>query len=303
MFSLSKKRWQWAAMLLLAFIWGCSFILMKKGLVSFTYIQVASIRIFLSFLILIPFAIRSFRKINSNNYKFLAISGIIGNLLPAYLFTFAQTNLSSSVAGILNSLSPFFTLMVGIAIFKNRPGILQYVGIFIGLIGAVLLISNGNFSSFKDINLYALLIVFATLLYGTNSNVISHKLVGLSGIEITSLAFMFIGPFAGIVLFSTDLSPALNSPHFGNSLLAIIALAVFGSVLSLFVYNSLIHHTSALFATSVTYIMPIFALMWGVLDGESLGILQIVSMLVILFGVYLVNSRLLKSKIQKKASS
>jgi len=303
MFSLSKKRWQWAAMLLLAFIWGCSFILMKKGLVSFSYVQVASIRIFLSFIILIPFALKSLKKLNSTNYKYLALSGIIGNLLPAYLFTLAETNLSSSVAGILNSLSPFFTLIVGIAIFKSRPGILQYIGIFIGFIGAVLLISNGNFSSFKDINLYALLIVFATLLYGTNSNVIGQKLVGLSGVEITSLAFMFIGPIAGIALFSTDLSPALNSPDFGSSFLAVIALAVFGSVLSLFVYNSLIHHTSALFATSVTYIMPIFALMWGVLDGETLGILQIGSMLVILFGVYLVNSRLLKSKIQKKATT
>jgi len=290
-------------MLLLAFIWGGSFILMKKGLISFTHVQVASIRIFFSFIILIPFALNSLKKLTSYNYKYLAISGIIGNLLPAYLFTFAQTNISSSIAGILNSLSPFFTLIVGIIVFKNRPGILQYIGIFIGLIGAVLLISNGNFSSFRDINIYALLIVFATLLYGTNSNIISHHLVGLSGIEITSLAFMFIGPFAGIVLFTTDLSPALNSPHFVSSLLAIIALSVFGSVLSLFVYNTLIHHTGALFATSVTYIMPIFALMWGVLDGETLGALQIISMLVILFGVYLVNSKLINSKIIKRSSN
>ena len=299
MFSLTKKRWQWAAMLFLAFIWGGSFILMKKGLVSFTHVQVASIRIFFSFLILLPFAIRSFKKLTNQNAKFLAISGIIGNLIPAYLFTFAQTNISSSLAGILNSLSPFFTLIVGIVIFKNRPGLLQYIGIFIGLLGAILLVSNGNFSSLRDINLYALLIVFATLLYGTNSNVISHKLVGLSGIEITSLAFVFIGPVAGIILFSTDLSPALNSPHFASSLLAILALSIFGSVLSLFVYNTLIHHTSALFATSVTYIIPIFALMWGILDGESLGLLQAISMLVILTGVYLVNTKLIKPKVLK----
>lgn len=300
MFSLTKKRWQWSAMILLAFIWGCSFILMKKGLVSFTYVQVAAIRIFFGFIILLPFAIRSFKKLTKQNAKSLALSGLIGNLIPAFLFTFAETRISSSLAGILNSLSPFFTLMVGIIIYKFRPNLFQYLGIFIGFLGAILLVSNGNFSSLNDINIYALLIVFATLLYGTNSNLIRYNLVGLSGVEITSLAFMFIGPFAGIILFSTDLGPALNSPHLWSSLLATLALSLFGSVLSLFVYNSLIHHTSAIFATSVTYIIPVFALMWGILDGELLGFLQVISMLVILTGVYLVNSKLTLAKILKK---
>lgn len=296
MFSLTKKRWQWAAMLLLAFIWGCSFILMKKGMVSFTDVQVAAIRIFFGFIVLLPFAIRSFKKLTPQNAKSLALSGLIGNLIPAFLFTYAETSISSSLAGILNSLSPFFTLMAGIVIFKNRPGFLQYLGIIIGFLGAVLLVSNGNFSSINDINFYSLIVVLATLLYGINSNLIRHKLVGLSGIEITALAFMFVGPIAGIVLFSTDLRPAINSPHFWSSLLAILALSLFGSVLSLFVYNSLIHHTSAIFATSVTYIIPVFALMWGILDGETLSPLQVISMIIILTGVYIVNSKLTKPK-------
>lgn len=289
MFSLDKKRWQWAAMILLAFIWGCSFILMKKGLNSFTYVQVAAIRIFFGFIILLPFAIRSFKKLNPQNAKSLAFSGLIGNLIPAFLFTFAETNISSSLAGILNSLSPFFTLMVGLIFFKFRPSLLQNLGIFVGFLGAVLLVTNGNFSSLNDINIYALLVVFATFLYGLNSNVIRYNLVGLNGVEITSLAFMFIGPIAGIILFSTDLNPAISSPLFWSSLLATLALSLFGSVLSLFVYNNLIHHTSAIFATSVTYIIPVFALMWGLLDGEILSFLQIISMTVILTGVYLVN--------------
>lgn len=299
MFSLTKKRWQWAAMLLLAFIWGCSFILMKKGMVAFTDVQVAAIRIFFGFIVLLPFAIRSFKKLTPQNAKSLALSGLIGNLIPAFLFTYAETSLSSSLAGILNSLSPFFTLVAGIIIFKNRPSFLQYLGIFIGFIGAVLLVSNGNFSSLNDINFYALVVVFATLLYGINSNLIRHKLVGLSGIEITSLAFMFVGPFAGIILFSTNLSPAIHSQYFWSSLLAVLALSLFGSVLSLFVYNSLIHHTSAIFATSVTYIIPVFALMWGLLDGETLSILQIISMVIILTGVYIVNIKLTRAKSPK----
>jgi drug/metabolite transporter (DMT)-like permease len=300
MFSLAKKRWQWAAMLLLAFIWGCSFILMKKGLDAFTDVQVASLRIFFAFLVLLPFSIKGFKKLSKENAYALALSGLIGNLIPAFLFTYAETGISSSLAGILNSLSPFFTLVAGVVIFRNRPLLLQYIGIFIGFIGAMLLVTNGSFHSVGTINFYALVVVFATLLYGINSNLIKFKLVGLSGIEITSLAFLFIGPIAGVILFSTDLRAACSSPHFEVSLLATLALSLFGSVLSLFVYNSLIHHTSAIFATSVTYIMPIFALMWGVLDGESIGLLQVLSMLIILIGVYLVNSRLINAKISRR---
>lgn len=291
MFDLTKKRWQWASMLLLAFIWGCSFILMKKGLLAFSYTQVAAIRIFFGFIVLLPFAINSFKKLTKQNSMYLCLCGMIGNLIPAFLFTLAQTNLSSSVAGILNSLTPFFTLMVGIMLFRNRPKLLQYIGIFMGLIGAVMLVSNGNFSSFRDINLYAMLIVLATFLYGINANVIRFKLAGLTGVEITALAFMFIGPFAGVILFSTDLTPAVNSPMFWGSLFAILGLSLFGSVLSLFVYNNLIHKTSAIFASSVTYIIPVFALMWGILDGETLSILQVLSMVVILAGVYLINQK------------
>jgi drug/metabolite transporter (DMT)-like permease len=291
MFSLDKKRWQWVAMIFLAFIWGGSFILMKKGLLAFSYTQVASIRIFFGALVMLPFSIRSIKKLNKQNTHFLAISGLLGNFFPAFLFTFAQTNIPSSVAGILNSLTPFFTLTVGILLFKNKPGILQYLGIFIGLLGAVLLISNGNFTSFSDINYYALFIVLATFFYGINGNLIHSKLGALNGIEITSLAFMFVGPLAGIVLFSTDFGAAFQSQFFWESLIATLTLSIFGSVLSLFVFNNLIMHTGAIFASSVTYIIPVFALMWGLFDGEVLSLLQGLSMLIIIVGVYLANKK------------
>lgn len=273
---------------------------MKKGLDAFTDVQVAAIRIFFAFVVLLPFSIRGIKKLTKQNSIYLTLSGLIGNLIPAFLFTYAETGISSSLAGILNSLSPFFTLVVGIIVFKNRPGLMQYLGIFIGLAGAILLVTNGDFSSVGAINFYALVVVFATLLYGINSNLIKFKLVGLNGIEITSLAFMFVGPIAGVILFSTDLSPAVQSPKFWSSLLAVLALSIFGSVLSLFVYNNLIHRTSAIFATSTTYIIPIFALMWGILDGETLSGLQVVSMLVIITGVYLVNVKSKKVKVIKE---
>jgi drug/metabolite transporter (DMT)-like permease len=291
MFSLEKKRWQWLAMLFLAFVWGASFILMKKGLLAFTDTQVAAIRIFFAFLVLLPMSIRSLRKVTRNNWLPLNLAGYLGNFFPAFLFTLAETKLSSSLAGILNSLTPFFTLIIGIALFGNRPRVLQYVGITVGMLGAVLLITNGNFNSFGDINSYAMLIVLATFFYGINSNIIKFRLHGLTGVEITSLVFFFVGPVAGIVLFCTDLSAAYQSQYFWPSLVATLTLSLFGSVITLFVFNSLVHKAGPIFASSVTYIIPIFALMWGILDGEILSLLQVSSMVIIILGVYLSSLR------------
>lgn len=291
MFSLDKKRWQWAALFLLAFVWGASFILMKRGLDAFTYAQIGAIRIFFSFLILLPISIKNLRLITRKNFWFLLASGLLGNLFPAFLFPLAETEVSSSLAGILNGLTPFFTLMVGVIAFKSKPNTLQYIGVFVGFIGAAILVTNGNFNSLGGINGFALLIVFATFMYGINANIIRNKLVGLNGIQITSLIFFLVGPFAGVVLMFTDLPTAVQSPKFWSSLLAVLTLATFGSVILLFIYNNLIHKAGAIFASSSTYIIPFFALMWGLLDNEQISTIHIYSLLTILVGVYLSSLR------------
>ncbi|BDX38790.1 permease [Tenuifilaceae bacterium CYCD] len=291
MFSLDKKRWQWAALFLLAFVWGASFILMKRGLDAFTYAQIGAIRIFFSFLILLPISIKNLRLITRKNFGYLLASGLLGNLFPAFLFPLAQTQVPSSLAGILNGLTPFFTLIIGVLAFKNRPNTLQYVGVFVGFIGASILVSNGNFSSLSGINAYALIIVFATFMYGINANIIRNKLAGLTGIQITSLLFFLIGPFAGVVLMFTDLPTAVQSPKFWPSLLAVLTLATFGSVILLFIYNNLIHKAGAIFASSSTYVIPFFALMWGLMDNEIISSIHIYSLVIILLGVYLSSLR------------
>lgn len=291
MFSLDKKRWQWAAMLFLAFIWGASFILMKVGLDALSYVQVAALRIFFSFVILLPISIRNLKLITKQNFWFLFVCGMLGNFIPAFLFTLSETQLSSSLAGILNGLTPFFTLLVGVFAFRNRPGFLQYVGVLVGFFGASILVTNGNFSSFGNINLYALLIVLATFLYGINTNVIRFRLTGLNGVQITSLVFFLVGPFAGIILLFTDIQPVIEAELLWPSLLATFVLALFGSVISLFVFNNLIHKTGAIFASSVTYIIPVFAVMWGLVDKEVISPIYMYSLLVILVGVYLSSLR------------
>lgn len=291
MFDLSKRRWQWAAMLFMAFVWGASFILMKRGLDALSYVQVAAFRIFFSFLILLPISIRSLKLLTRKNIWPLLGCGLLGNFFPAFLFTLSETQISSSLAGILNGLTPFFTVIAGLVLFKHKPNVYQIIGVAIGFAGASVLITNGNFSSFGHVNLYALLVVVATMMYGINSNIIRFKLSGLTGVQITSLIFFLIGLPAGIILFLTDLNSAVQHPAFMTSMLATMVLATFGSVITLFVFNNLIHHTSAIFASSVTYIIPFFALLWGIIDGEHIGKLHIFALVIILVGVYLSSLR------------
>jgi drug/metabolite transporter (DMT)-like permease len=294
--NLDKKPWQWISLLFLSFVWGASFILMKHGLDVFSHVQVAAIRVFVSFLVLLPISIKNLKLINKNNLGILIISGLMGNFFPAFLYTFSQTHISSSLAGVLNGLTPFFVLLVGVIAFKNRPSFLQYMGIIVGFTGTFILITNGNLWSFGSINIYVLPIILATLMYGVNANLIRFKLQKMSGVQIISLTFFFIGPLAGIILLFTDFSAPLQSPDFMFGLLLIALLALFGSVITLFIYYELIHHSGAIFASSSTYIIPFFALMWGIFDGEKVSMIHFYSLLIILAGVYLSSRRKIKGK-------
>jgi len=280
---------QWITLLILSLIWGSSFILMKRGLESYTFTQVAAFRIFFSFIFLLPLTLKNIKVINRDNLQSLIIVGLVGFTIPAFLFTKAQTNLDSLLAGILNSLTPLFTLVVGVLLYRSRAKWLNILGIFVGLIGAVGLMGNGNLSVLKGINIYALFIVAATICYGINVNEVKYKLAALTSVQITSLAFLFTGPFAGIYLLFTDLGTSFSTPHAMMNLGYIALLALFSSVIAVLIFNQLIKFTTPLFASSVTYVIPLFAVMWGVVDGEAFGILHIIWISIILLGVYLVN--------------
>jgi len=285
-----KKTWQWIIFLILSLIWGSSFILMKRGLDAFTSNQVAAFRIFISYLAFFPIAIKHFNKIKKENIISLLIIGFIGNAIPAMLFTKAQTRIDSSLAGMLNSLTPMFTLFVGLLFYKSRILLINIAGILLGLIGAIGLVNNGQ-NIFSGDNSYAIFIVIATIFYGISANEVKFKLPGMSGIAIAALSFFFIGPFAGIYLLFTDLSGALNSDVFLQSLGYIAILAIFGSFFAVMLFNTLIIYTSAIFASSVTYIIPLIAIMWGVFDGEPFTINNLLWISVIMVGIYLVNKR------------
>lgn len=287
-----EKRWfQFTILMILALVWGSSFILIKVGLKSFSSDQVAAIRMLLASLTLTPIAIRNIKHLYRKDLVSLLTAGFIGSFIPAFLFTKAQTNIDSGLAGILNSITPIFTLIVGVIFFKAKFKILQILGLFMGLVGALGLVMVGHSMSFGKVNLYALLIVLATTCYALNINVVKTHLTHLTGVQITSFSFMFLSPVAFIYLLTTDFDPVFNNPQWPVHFTAIVILGILGTAIAMLLMNSLIRKVSTIFASSVTYIIPVFAVMWGIIDGELIKIHHVGNMLIILLGVFLINRK------------
>lgn len=292
-----NSSFTWLIISILAITWGSSFILMKRALVVFSSTEVGALRIAISFLVLLPFAIKRIRGISIKDAGNLALAGLIGNGIPAFLFAKAQTVIDSSVAGILNSLTPLFTVIVGLLAFKIQPRWFNIVGVLLGLVGAIGLVmvsSSGNYSFQFS---YAMLIVIATLLYATNSNIIKVWLRSIDPVGIVSLAFFFIGPPALIylLLFTDVINQLSTDPLAWKGMGYMCILSVGGTALALILFNKLLKMTTPLFASSITYLMPVIALMWGLLDGEKLNWSYALWVLMILSGIILVSSKHLDS--------
>ena len=279
-----RKIWHWLALLILSLIWGTSYILMKKGLESFSPYQVGALRIVITFVCLLPIALKHFYQLNKTNILSIIIIGLTGSVIPAFLFPLAETKISSSLAGMLNSLSPVFTLVFGITIYKRKAIGTQIAGVFLGLLGAAGLLYTGSFT----FNIYGLLVVLATILSGISSNEVS-KVKDLNGIKITALSFFVTSPLAIIYLLFSDLSVPIHTENWVRNLSFIGILAVLGSAIALVIYYLLIRDTSPIFASSVTYFIPIVATLWGLADNEQFYSSMLISIIFIFAGVFIIN--------------
>jgi len=289
---MTSKTLSWIILLVLALVWGSSFILMKRGLDAFNSDEVAALRISVAFLFLTPLYIRH-HKINFKKYVVgLFIMGVFGNLIPAFLFTKAETQISSSLAGMLNALTPLFAVLVALIWFKKKPSGVKISGVIVGFIAAsCLMLFDKTEDTFQNI-IYSLLIVLATLCYAISVNGIKKYLSDLNSVQATLWAFTITGPFALLYLFGfTDFTTHLTeNPRALTSLGYISILAIVGTALSVILFNVLIKKAGVLFASSCTYLIPVVAVLWGLFDGESVNFAQILSIVVIILSVYLINS-------------
>jgi len=272
-------------LLLLSLIWGSSYILMREGLLSFSPVQIAGFRIFFTWLCFLPISIKNLKFITRKNIKSFLIIGLCGNAIPSFLFPIAQTKIETALAGMLNSISPVFTLIIGGLLYSRKIKPAQAIGVALGFIGALGLLYKGELS----FNYFGLFIILATFLYGISANEIG-TIKGLSGFAIMSLAFFFIGPVAAVVLLLSGLPPSFTTSNWPLSLGCILILAVVGTFVANSLYTFLIVKKSPMFAVSVTYLSPVVSTIWGMALHESINSMMIVSIIAILAGVYIITS-------------
>ncbi len=293
-----KQIISWSILISLVLIWGSSFILIKKSLLYFEAVEVGILRVTITFLFLLPIAIKKSLQVSRKMAIYLTISGAIGSLLPALLFALAQTKIDSGLAGTLNALTPLFTLILGVAFFKLTTKWYNIVGVMVGLVGAIGLIYASNNQAFVFNLKYASFIFIATICYAFNVNFIKIYLKELSSLTITVLTFYYVGiPSFIYVLFFSDIpSKLINSSDslIGIGYLSILSIA--GTGLALIAFNQLIKISSPIFASSVTYMIPIVALSWGIIDGEVFKPGYLIWFTLIVVGVLLVNASLQRRK-------
>ena len=291
-----KENKKWIFLLLLAVIWGSSFILIKKSLIGLSPMQLGSLRIIITGFILFIAGfnrLKSLKSLSNRSIKWIALSGFLGTFFPAFLFAYAETEIDSAIASILNSIVPINTLLFGFLVFKITSTKRQVFGVLIGFIGEIILISNGAAIHPNQNYWYALLVIAATVMYAFNINIIKRHLQNIPPLTIAIGNFVVLIIPAFLVLIFSDFfsSQVLQGPNFSLSIFYIFLLSLFGTAIAKVLFNNLVQISTPVFASSVTYMMPIVAVFWGLLDNEVLSLWQGIATLIILGGVYLSNSK------------
>lgn len=288
--SLSLRKW--GTLVILSLIWGSSYILIKKGLTGLTPIQLGSLRVIVTTIIMAPIGYQKIKHIPRQNMKWVALSAFVGSFFPAYLFAFAETEISSSITAVMVSLTPLFTLLISVFVFGEELLKKQVFGVLIGFTGIIVLINNELFSSSFNI-LYIMFIVLAAFCYAVNANVLKYKLSNIPalGIVFMSFLFMFIPAFIILCFSNFPFSDFTSDPLIIESIIYIVILAVFGTAIAKVLYIKLLAISTPVFSVSTTYLMPVVAIFWGLLDGEEFKLTQFIGTAIILLGVYLVTKK------------
>ncbi|WP_405222094.1 DMT family transporter [Dokdonia sp. Asnod1-B02] len=283
---------KWIYLVVLSIIWGSSFILIKKGLVGLEPLQLGALRILFSAFVLLLFGWKSLKSINKLAWRWIGVSALLGTGIPVFLFAFAETEIDSAVVGILNSSVPLLAFVFGILIFGAKFIKQQFIGVLLGLIGAGALIYIGAQINEEQNYWYASLVITASSLYALNVNIIKRHLQDVSALAIAAGNFVFLIIPALIILFYSDFFelPLSTDTTIQQSIGYIVLLSIFGTAIAKVMFNKLVQISNPVFASSVTYLMPIISVTWGLLDGEAFTSLQVIATLIILTGVYIGNT-------------
>ena len=285
-----NKKWFYLA--ILSLIWGSSFILIKKGLVGLNSVQLASLRMIFAATVIYIYSYNSIKKIPKKSWKWIVITAYLGTFFPVYLISYGQTEIESGLASIITTVTPINTLIIGIIFFSLTFSIKQLLGLFIGLVGAVLLLYEASETNLNSNIYFSFFIYLTTVGYAASVNLIKKYLTNIPPEAVTAGIFLSISPPAIIVLYFSDFTDLnFQDPLILKSIFFVLVLGVFGSAIAQTLFNKFVKISSPIFASAVTYTMPVVAIFWALIDGEILSIMQFFATAIILIGVYLVNKR------------
>lgn len=287
---MNSKLISWGLFIVLSFVWGSSFILMKEGLKELNAYQVAAIRMLSAGVILLPFALKGFRTVDRTTFWKIVLTGIIGSFIPAILFCVAETKIDSAFAGMLNALTPLCVIVIGVLFFNSKTKSQKILGVLVGFAGMVWLFVSQKTTAQETHWLYAILVFIATLCYGLNVNILSKYLKDVPSLQIAAIAFAALIIPSGIMLWLTGFfNVNFSSSTVIRAIAASSVLGVFGTAIASVLFYMLMKRAGALLSSMVTYGIPFVAVFWGMLAGESITAMQIGGLLVILSGVYIAN--------------
>ena len=288
---MENKNLKWIYLLILSFVCGSSYILIKKALIGLSPLQVGSLRTIISTVLLLAIGYSSLKSIPRDKWKWILITGLV-SFIPPFLFAYAQTEIDSALAAILNSLTPLATLLIGVGFYRFKIDSKQISGVIIGLIGSVLLMYQGSVINPDQNLLYVFFIIFASVLYAVQVNLLKVHLQDVSAVAITVGNFIFIFPLAVVIFLMSDYKQIdINDEDVKVALFCLLILSIIGTVFAKILFNKFVQIASPVFASSVTYTLPIVALFWGLIDGEVFTLNQFFATVIILIGVYLANKK------------
>jgi drug/metabolite transporter (DMT)-like permease len=289
---MNNQQQKWLYLSLLSLVWGSSFILMKKALIGVSPMQLGALRMIITAIFLLLIGFSSIKKIQKKQWVYIVYTAILGTFIPGFLFAYAVNVIDSSIVSILNSFTPFNTLIFGAIFFGFTFKKQQFIGILIGLVGTLILILEGADLNPNQNYWFALLILVASVGYAFNVNIVKKHLQDVDALAITAGNFLLLLVPATIVLAFTGFFTEFKASKEGlESLGYITILSVVGTGIAKTMFNKLVQISNPIFSSSVTYLIPIVAILWGVFDNEKLSYIQLIAGIVILFGVYLVNKK------------
>ena len=248
------------ALLLLAAIWGSSFLFMRVAVVDFGPFALNLIRVGLAALILMPvFLKKDARQTFKKHWKSFMLIGVSNFAIPFTFLSYTSITLNAGTTSLINATTPIFTALIGALFFTQKITLTQVIGLVFGFFGIYIISQNALSVDLSQ----GLLAIFAGLIatcgYGLTINYSKKHLQDVGAIELTAGGLLFGALYLIVpgVIYWPETTPSLSN------WLSAISLAVFCTAISLVLFFQIIKKIGALTSSSVTFLIPIFAILWG----------------------------------------